>query len=358
MVKINKTASVLLFFFWPILYQQPKKLTDMNNQILPAPHPFYDRYIRLGTALPVKAALIKYRDLSAQLDLPALESLQDRTYAPGKWTVRDILQHIIDTERILAYRALLFARRDDTPHAGFDERAYADHAMAVHRTLQELVEEFEAVRAASIWLFESFTPEMLALNGVARHHLITVEALGYTIVGHQHHHQQLIRERYYPLLNDQAIQIIGYETAYQPFFEQLNRAWIEAHFLLEPIDEQVLGHPEESLLKDGGQILFAACQGRIIGTVALRRTGPEQFELTKMAVDPSFHGLGAGKLLLESAISQATGLGAASLVLYSNTRFNSRAIGLYRRSGFREVPLESGTYARADIKMERQLGPV
>jgi ribosomal protein S18 acetylase RimI-like enzyme len=153
------------------------------------------------------------------------------------------------------------------------------------------------------------------------------------------------------------VTIQDYRPEYQPYFEQLNKAWLEEYFTVEPIDRWVLEHPEEAILKEGGRIYFAGLEGEIIGTVALKRVGPEVFELTKMAVDKAYQGRGAGKLLCRTAIEKAKELGAHRLILYSQTSL-AAAIGIYREIGFREIPLEPGKYARADIKMELLLRPI
>jgi hypothetical protein len=117
-------------------------------------------------------------------------------YAPGKWTIKEVLGHIIDTERIMAYRALRFARRDTTELAGFDQDWYVENAFARKRDRADIVNEYSAVRRSSIELFRSFDEETLALAGIANQKRLTVRALGYTIAGHEAHHWQIIRERY------------------------------------------------------------------------------------------------------------------------------------------------------------------
>jgi ribosomal protein S18 acetylase RimI-like enzyme len=154
-------------------------------------------------------------------------------------------------------------------------------------------------------------------------------------------------------------QLVDYRPEWQPHFERLNKAWLEEYFTVEPIDEWVLGHPEEAILRDGGRILFVedGDTGAIVGTVALRWLEPEVLELTKMAVDRAWRGHGLGKMLCQAAIRRAGELGAHKLILYSQTGL-AAAIAIYRRLGFTEIPLEPGTYARADIKMELLLtGP-
>ncbi len=148
--------------------------------------------------------------------------------------------------------------------------------------------------------------------------------------------------------------ILPYRPELQVHFERLNKAWLEAYFKVEPIDAYVLGNPEEAILKDGGAILFAAYGDKIVGTVALKYIEPGLYELTKMAVDETYRGLGAGKAICAAAIDKARELGATKVLLYSQTGLQA-AIGIYRKLGFVEIPLEKGKYERADIKMELPL---
>lgn len=117
-------------------------------------------------------------------------------YAEGKWTVKDIVLHLIDAERIFAYRALRIARKDKTPLPGFEENEYVESAFANHRTLYDLQEEFITVRKATICLFKTFSDEQLQQIGVASENSVSVRAIGFIIIGHQKHHQRIIFERY------------------------------------------------------------------------------------------------------------------------------------------------------------------
>jgi len=121
-------------------------------------------------------------------------------YAPEKWSIKEVLQHIIDSERVFAYRALAFARGEQQPLPGFDQDAYLQNAFAQERTLQSLLQEFELVRLASIALFEGIPSEKLLLKGVANNATTTPRALAAMAAGHEIHHTQLIAERYIPLL--------------------------------------------------------------------------------------------------------------------------------------------------------------
>lgn len=120
----------------------------------------------------------------------------DYRYAEGKWTIKDILLHLIDAERIFAYRALRFARRDRTPLAGFDEDAYVISAGANQRNIQDLLSELATVRQATLALFKTFSDDDLLQIGQASGQPMSVRALGFVIIGHQNHHQKVFQERY------------------------------------------------------------------------------------------------------------------------------------------------------------------
>ena len=120
----------------------------------------------------------------------------DYRYAEGKWTIKDILQHLIDAERIFSYRALRFARKDQTPLAAFEENDYADIAGGSQRSIQELLTELAVVRQSTISLFKTFDGETLKRTGTASGHPMSVRALGFVIIGHQNHHQNVYQQRY------------------------------------------------------------------------------------------------------------------------------------------------------------------
>ena len=117
-------------------------------------------------------------------------------YAAGKWSIKEVLQHIVDAERIFAYRALRFARKDATPLPGFEENDYAANAKTENRNWNDLVEEFKVVRRSSEILFGSFDEEQLNASGISSNHSNYVLAFGYIIIGHANHHRNVIRERY------------------------------------------------------------------------------------------------------------------------------------------------------------------
>jgi len=120
----------------------------------------------------------------------------DYRYAEGKWTIKDIIQHIIDAERIFGYRALRISRNDQTLLPGFEENDYVENTDANGRSIQELLTEFSAVRHSNLFLFKSFSEEQLTRMGIASSHPISVRALGFLIIGHSKHHQRVFQERY------------------------------------------------------------------------------------------------------------------------------------------------------------------
>ena len=117
-------------------------------------------------------------------------------YAPGKWSVKEVIGHLIDTERIFAYRALRFARNDQTPLAGFDENSYAANSGFGSRALADLAEEFECVRSSNIYLFKHLDDEAWSRRGVSNQNEISVRALAWITAGHELHHREIIRSRY------------------------------------------------------------------------------------------------------------------------------------------------------------------
>jgi DinB superfamily len=145
-------------------------------------------------------ALEKYGRNFLSSERDKLHALGDKVYAPGKWTAKDIIQHLIDCERVFAYRAMRFARNDKTLLPGFEENDYAVTAEASKRDLDELLEEFYVLRDSTIRLFKSFNDEMMHRVGVLPLGEMDVLGLGFSIVGHTFHHMQILKERYYPLI--------------------------------------------------------------------------------------------------------------------------------------------------------------
>lgn len=172
----------------------------MKKSDLSWPPCYFDTYINKVPDVGITEALAQSLTDLNQLDVNALRALGDKVYAPGKWTVRDIFQHITDGERVFSYRALRFARNDKTALPGFDENLFAENTGANTRPLEQVLEELKIVRKSTIALFDTFSDEALARTGVMFNSELPVLALGFVTVGHQTHHLGIIRERYLPLL--------------------------------------------------------------------------------------------------------------------------------------------------------------
>ena len=151
-----------------------------------------------------------------------------------------------------------------------------------------------------------------------------------------------------------TIDIIPFEQEYAPHFYALNVAWLKKYFYVEPYDEKILSNPKAYILKNGGFIFFAKVNAEIVGTVALINQG-NYFELSKMAVTPTYQGKKIGWQLMEHCIAFARKQQWKSITLYSH-RSLIAAIFLYKKIGFKEIALEEDVhYERADIKMRLDL---
>jgi hypothetical protein len=167
----------------------------MDKQSIIATGPFQN-YINKAANTEVNKALTHSTKAFRKLlkDIPAKK--RNYAYAEGKWTIKELLQHLIDAERVFAYRALRFARQDATPLPGFDENNWAAAAQKNIHKWDKLVEEFLTVRKSTEMLFASMSEPELLFTGTASNHQLNALALGYTIAGHLQHHIDIIRERY------------------------------------------------------------------------------------------------------------------------------------------------------------------
>jgi len=120
----------------------------------------------------------------------------DYRYAEGKWTIKEMIQHIIDAERIFSYRAMRISRNDQTPLPGFEENSYIENTNAAARNIQGLLTELSAVRQSTLLLFKSLTEEQLQLMGTVSESAVSVRAIGFLVIGHQKHHQRIFQELY------------------------------------------------------------------------------------------------------------------------------------------------------------------
>ena len=157
---------------------------------------YYEKYLnRVESNTELFQALEEKSEL-ADFFLALPLKKHDFSYADGKWTPKQILQHLLDTERIFSNRALRFSRFDFTELPGYDENHYAEHCFSKQRSITDLVEEFEVLRSSTISLFRSFLPEVYANTGQASGGPLSVRSIPFILTGHQKHHIHIIQERY------------------------------------------------------------------------------------------------------------------------------------------------------------------
>ena len=157
---------------------------------------YYHKYIEKVEEPDLHKAFIIHQQalMNVLMNLPA--DKWGHRYAPDKWTIKELVQHIIDAERIFSYRALTFARLDTNALPGFDENGYVLSSEANGRNAEDLLQELEVVQKASTLLFYSFTDRQLEAAGTASGVPIYVKAIGFIIIGHALHHIDILKERY------------------------------------------------------------------------------------------------------------------------------------------------------------------
>jgi hypothetical protein len=170
-----------------------------KNQINPMPE-YFDRYINKTDDVTLKEAFeISLQELD-NLPMSKYLALGNKVYAEGKWTIKDIFQHMIDTERVFTYRALAFARNEGDKVQSYDEEIYAKHADANRRSLEDIINELKLVRRSFIEMYQSFTPEMMLRTGKGFKGEYSVLSIGFMMPGHQRWHMDVIEERYFQLI--------------------------------------------------------------------------------------------------------------------------------------------------------------
>jgi len=165
-----------------------------KSEIIPAE--FYQAYLDLIKEEEIGKALEKNTRQFRKFLKKIPSKKRDYAYAAGKWTIREVLQHIIDAERVFGYRALRFSRLDSTSLPGFDENTWAIHSGASSRRWDDLLEEFKSVRSSSEYLFSDLTEDQLKFVGQANGRPLNAFTLGFLIPGHVAHHMRILEERY------------------------------------------------------------------------------------------------------------------------------------------------------------------
>ena len=157
---------------------------------------YYGKYVMLVPDGDLTATLSRQLDATLALLSSLPEQRADFSYAPGKWTIKEVVGHLMDGERVFAYRALCIGRDDKTPLPGFEQDDYVASANFNERTLSSLLEEFTAVRQATVQLFKNFSEKEWQRRGTANGQEITPLSLGYIVAGHELHHMDVVRTRY------------------------------------------------------------------------------------------------------------------------------------------------------------------
>jgi len=158
--------------------------------------PFYKGYVEMVGEDDVLEKLSSNRKKTYYFFLSIPDEKAGFAYDEGKWTIKEVLGHMIDTERIMSYRLLRFSRADQTPVAGFNENFYTSRANYKERDLEDLADEFSALRKANLYLYKNLNEGQLKIKGKASNALVSVKALLYIIAGHEMHHLKIIKERY------------------------------------------------------------------------------------------------------------------------------------------------------------------
>ncbi len=168
---------------------------------MPKPSPetypaFFHRYVSNVAEEDLVSAFENQRLLIREFLNTITEEKSSHGYAPGKWTLKELLQHVIDTERIFNYRALCFSRKESASLPGFEENEYAANSNANRRLWNDMVAEFISLRESTECLYKSFNTEMLGLSGKSDNKPTTVNSIGFITIGHFYHHKKIIKERY------------------------------------------------------------------------------------------------------------------------------------------------------------------
>ena len=175
--------------------------TIFHTEIMPKPEKadypdFYTRYVAQVPEVKLNELLASQCDKTKALFGGLSRSQAEYAYAPGKWTLKEVLGHIVDSERVFAYRALCMARGDQQSLPGMDQDIYMAHAGFANRSMESLIAEYDSVRQSTIQFFNGLSEDDLKKTGIANNGQFTVNALMYIIAGHELHHMEVIAERY------------------------------------------------------------------------------------------------------------------------------------------------------------------
>lgn len=177
---------------------EPALIAPTMGRPEPGEHsPYHERYISLVPGSDILSTLDAQRRQMMILLCSRDEAEGDFRYAPGKWSAKEVLGHVCDTERIFAYRALRIARGDRTPMEGFEQDDYVRNSSFANHPLAEVIEDYIAVRRATLTLFRNLDDRAWMRRGIANNNEISVRALAYITAGHELHHRRILEEKYF-----------------------------------------------------------------------------------------------------------------------------------------------------------------
>ncbi|MEL7004244.1 MAG: DinB family protein [Bacteroidota bacterium] len=168
-------------------------MADLKELIIPE---YYVPYVMPVLELDLIPGLIVSGNESLEFYRSIKEQSGDYRYAEGKWSIKEVLTHVLDAERIFSYRALAFSRNDTTQLPGFDQELYIEQAHVTNRKLHKIIDELVNIRATTIDLFSAMSDEILNRTGTASDVEFSVRALGYVVMGHELHHRKVIQSKY------------------------------------------------------------------------------------------------------------------------------------------------------------------
>jgi hypothetical protein len=200
-IKTRYSASLHFPLFFPLSFSYFFNSCFFIQHIMQTPNtaeysPYYSTYIKNVPDGNLIQTLQSVHQKTQLILRDVAEEKGNYAYEEGKWTLKQVLQHLIDTERIMAYRALRIGRGDTTPLLGYDENAFAAHARVAHLRIEELIGEWYMLRLTTIQLFSRFTEEESQIVGTANGEAVSVRALAYIIVGHEIHHLSALQQNY------------------------------------------------------------------------------------------------------------------------------------------------------------------
>jgi hypothetical protein len=169
----------------------------MNQNNINLEENFFSRYIKLIPQMNIVDALTKYGPYQYEEIFDKLQMNENLAYDENKWTIKQVIQHCIDTERIMQYRALRMARRDGVALPGFEENTFAENADVSKRSVKNMLEEWSLLRRSIIIMYENFDDTSLTAIGITSNMEMNALAIGYVICGHPMHHRHIIKERYF-----------------------------------------------------------------------------------------------------------------------------------------------------------------